>query len=65
MNQPSIAHQVRQSLLDRFLSYVAIDTQSDPKSTSYPSTEKQLTLLRLLHDQLLELGVTSVTLEPE
>ena len=34
MNQPSIAHQVRQSLLDRFLSYVAIDTQSDPKSTS-------------------------------
>ena len=65
MNQPSIAHQVRQSLLDRFLSYVAIDTQSDPKSTSYPSTEKQLTLLRLLHDQLLELGVTSVTLEPK
>nr|WP_315031054.1 peptidase T [uncultured Porphyromonas sp.] len=65
MNQPSIAHQVRQSLLDRFLSYVAIDTQSDPKSTSYPSTEKQLTLLRLLHDQLLELGVTSVSLEPK
>ncbi len=65
MNQPSIAHQVRQSLLDRFLSYVAIDTQSDPKSTSYPSTEKQLTLLHLLHDQLLELGVTSVTLEPK
>ena len=65
MNQPSIAHQVRQSLLDRFLSYVAIDTQSDPKSTSYPSTGKQLTLLRLLHDQLLELGVTSVTLEPK
>ena len=65
MNQPSIAHQVRQSLLDRFLSYVAIDTQSDPKSTSYPSTEKQLTLLRLLHDQLLELGVANVTLEPK
>ncbi|WP_297177852.1 peptidase T [uncultured Porphyromonas sp.] len=65
MNQPSIAHQVRQSLLDRFLSYVAIDTQSDLKSTSYPSTEKQLTLLRLLHDQLLELGVTCVTLEPK
>lgn len=65
MNQSSIAHQVRQSLLDRFISYVAIDTQSDPKSTSYPSTEKQLTLLRLLHDQLLELGVTSVTLEPK
>lgn len=65
MNQPSIAHQVRQPLLDRFLSYVAIDTQSDPKSTSYPSTEKQLTLLRLLHDQLLELGVANVTLEPK
>ena len=65
MNQPSIAHQVRQSLLDRFLSYVAIDTQSDPKSTSYPSTEKQLTLLRLLHDQLLELGVANVALEPK
>ncbi len=42
---------------DRFLSYVKIDTQSDPKSTSNPTTEKQKTLGKLLVLELENLGV--------
>ena len=45
------------TLLDRFLRYVRIDTQSDEDSDSYPSTAKQLDLLRLLATELKELGL--------
>ena len=62
MNSPSIASSVREALLSRFLRYVAIDTESDPTSTPYPSTEKQLDLLRLLRDELIEMGVPEVRL---
>ncbi|KAA3613032.1 MAG: peptidase T [Calditrichaeota bacterium] len=48
--------------LDRFLSYVKIDTQSDPKSTSYPSTEKQLNLSRKLVGELKDLNLEEVEL---
>ncbi|MCB0281567.1 MAG: peptidase T [Calditrichae bacterium] len=48
--------------LDRFLSYVKIDTQSNPKSTTYPSTEKQLNLSRKLTEELKELGMQDVEL---
>lgn len=44
-------------LLDRFIRYVKIDTQSDEESTSTPSTLKQLDLLKLLKEELEELGV--------
>jgi tripeptide aminopeptidase len=44
-------------LLDRFLNYVQIDTQSDPESTTFPSTEKQKNLGRLLAFQLKEMGI--------
>ena len=62
MNSHSIASSVREALLSRFLRYVQIDTESDPTSTTYPSTEKQLDLLRLLRDELIELGVPEVRL---
>ena len=62
MNSPSIASSVRETLLSRFLRYVMIDTESDPTSTTYPSTEKQLDLLRLLRDELIEMGVPEVRL---
>lgn len=45
------------SLLDRFLNYVSIDTQSDPTSDSCPSTEKQKDLGRVLVEELLQLGL--------
>ena len=47
-------------LLERFLKYVRIDTQSDPESTSSPSTEKQKKLARLLTDELRELGLSDI-----
>ena len=46
-----------ENILDRFLRYVAVDTQSDEESQSQPSTAKQLQLLTLLRDELLALGV--------
>ena len=46
-----------EKILDRFLRYVSIDTQSCETSESQPSTAKQLNLLRLLRDELLALGV--------
>ncbi len=44
-------------ILDRFLRYVAVDTQSNEESESQPSTAKQLNLLRMLQDELEALGV--------
>jgi tripeptide aminopeptidase len=46
----------RQDLLERFLRYVKIDTQSDESSESSPTTEKQKDLSRRLVDELRELG---------
>ena len=45
------------TVTERFLRYVTIDTQSDPSSVSFPSTEKQKDLARLLVDELLTIGV--------
>lgn len=47
----------------RFLKYVQIDTQSDPNSSSNPSTEKQKDLSRLLVQELLDLGITDAHLD--
>ncbi len=49
-------------LEERFVRYARIDTQSDEKSTTSPSTEKQYDLLRLLADELKSIGAQDVTL---
>jgi tripeptide aminopeptidase len=46
-----------EKVIDRFLRYVAIDTQSDENSETQPSTAKQLTLLDLLCKELNDMGV--------
>ena len=46
-----------EKLLDRFLRYVAVDTQSDENSESQPSTAKQLNLLKMLCEELQAMGV--------
>jgi tripeptide aminopeptidase len=51
------------SVLDRFLHYVRYDTQSDERSTTYPSTAKQLVLLRDLVDELRALGVADAAMD--
>src|SRR3954464_3367912 len=52
-----IAPQLAEDAAERFLRYVRIDTQSDEDSQTYPSTAKQLDLLRLLADELRELDL--------
>src|SRR5262245_34418117 len=47
----------------RFLRYVVIDTQSDPKSSTQPSTDKQRNLGRLLVEELLTIGLTDAHLD--
>lgn len=51
------------TVTERFLRYVVIDTQSDPESTTYPSTEKQKNLGRLLVEELLEIGIKDAHLD--
>lgn len=46
-----------EKILDRFLRYVAIDTQSDENSESQPSATKELDLLKLLCKELNDMGV--------
>jgi len=51
------------SAADRFLRYVTYDTQSDEGSTSYPSTAKQLILLKQLVSELQEIGIADVSID--
>src|SRR3954454_24622838 len=51
------------TVLDRFLRYVAYDTQSNGRSTTYPSTDTQLVLLRDLATELQAIGVTDAAID--
>lgn len=51
------------TVLERFLRYVRIDTQSDPHSTSVPSTEKQKDLSRVLVSELKEMGIVDAEMD--
>lgn len=46
-----------EKILDKFLRYISIDTQSNENSESQPSEAKELDLLRLLRDELTALGI--------
>ena len=52
-----------QHIIDRFISYVTIDTESDANSGTTPSTKKQLVLANLLFDELNKIGLTEVTID--
>lgn len=54
---------MKETIKNRFLKYVSIDTQSDENSETCPSTEKQLVLLRLLHNELIALGLSDVSMD--
>jgi tripeptide aminopeptidase len=51
------------TVTERFLRYVVIDTQSDPASSTCPSTEKQKDLGRLLATELREIGLSDAHLD--
>jgi tripeptide aminopeptidase len=52
-----------QNIIDRFISYVIIDTESDANSPTTPSTKKQLDLANLLVKELTTIGLTEVTID--
>jgi len=52
-----------QHLIDRFISYVTIDTESDANSPTTPSTAKQWNLANLLVQELQTIGLTEVTID--
>ncbi len=52
-------------IAERFMRYVQIDTQSDPDSTSFPSTDKQINLAKLLVEELKEMGILQVALDAQ
>jgi tripeptide aminopeptidase len=59
----SAPENISNTVTDRFLRYTAIDTQSDAGSDSFPSTEKQKNLGRLLVSELLEMGLADAHLD--
>ncbi|KDN56149.1 peptidase T [Flavobacterium seoulense] len=52
-----------QNIIDRFISYVTIDTQSNPKFKSTPSTKKQWDLANKLVEELKAIGMQDVTID--
>ncbi len=53
----------RQQLIDRFKRYIAIDTKSDPTSSTVPSTAIQFDLAKVLYQELQEMGMSDVYLD--
>jgi tripeptide aminopeptidase len=60
---PTLVGQLAEDAAERFLRYVRIDTRSDEESTTYPSTEGQLVLLRLLRDELEQVGLADAAID--
>jgi tripeptide aminopeptidase len=52
-----------QKIIDRFISYVTIDTESDPNSDTTPSTKKQWDLANKLVEELKSIGMQEVTID--
>lgn len=50
---------INQSVTERFLRYVQIDTQADPESKTIPSSNKQLNLSKILAKELSDLGISN------
>jgi tripeptide aminopeptidase len=55
--------QYKFTAAERFMRYVQVDTQSDPLSSSHPTTEKQKDLSRILADELKKIGLTDAHMD--
>ncbi|CAL2086594.1 peptidase T [Tenacibaculum sp. 190524A05c] len=53
----------KQHIIDRFVKYVTIDTESDPANPKFPSTEKQWDLARVLEQELKQIGMQDIELD--
>ncbi|MDG5492989.1 peptidase T [Psychroserpens sp. SPM9] len=54
----------KQDIIKRFISYVTVDTESDPESDTTPSTAKQWDLAHALAKELIAIGMKDVTIDP-
>ncbi|MEK4027598.1 peptidase T [Pseudobacillus sp. FSL P4-0506] len=54
---------MKREIIDRFTSYARIDTQSDESSDTTPSTPGQWTLLRMLEEELKQIGMQEVNMD--
>jgi tripeptide aminopeptidase len=61
--ETTLAARLADDAAERFLRYVRFDTQSDEESDTYPSTEKQLVLLRALRDELEQAGLADAAID--
>src|SRR5437899_2885161 len=61
--ETALTTRLAEDAAERLMRYVRIDTRSDEESETYPSTDGQLDLLRLLRDELEELGLAEVTMD--
>lgn len=59
----SVSENITSTVVDRFIRYTAIDTQSDPSSTTCPSTAKQIDLAKLLVAEMLEMGISDAHID--
>lgn len=51
------------NIVDRFIKYVKIDTQSDENNSQTPSTQKQFNLARVVEQEMIEMGLSDVVLD--
>ncbi len=63
INAVSLGPEEKKALLERFLGYARIDTRSSETSECFPSTQGQWNLLRILEEQMRELGLAEVKLD--
>ena len=61
--ETTLAARLADDAAERFLRYVRFDTQSDEESDTYPSTDKQLVLLRALRDELEQVGLADAAID--
>ena len=54
---------MRNEMVERFITYVKVDTQSNEQSTTCPTTSGQLTLAHMLVDELKQIGMQEVTVD--
>lgn len=54
---------MKQELIERFIRYAKVNTQSDPESSTCPSTQGQWELARMLVEELKSIGMEDVTVD--
>ncbi len=60
-----IKELIMSKITERFFRYISVDTQSSEESTTFPSTDKQFTLCRMLASEMNEMGLSNVRVDEE